>query len=275
MASTLTVNNILNSKRVTIPSFSTAPTSGNVRGDIAYINKILSVYDGSKWKKWTDSATYIKDGLIRNIDWAKNGNSNEIQSNIQTIAIGGGGTFSQATNGSSTFSYQEFTGSQALAINDVTATNYVTVDIVYKPTSLANGDESIIYNKENCWEIKNTSSQVQWAVWSNTQSWFWSNSGFSITTGQWVHIVLTFDGSAVKMYKNGAIGVNYTTGYGNSVLANQSSCYPKVNARGCDTSSSSSAGAGGFAHFRIYNRALSDSEITTNFNYAKQVYGIT
>jgi len=274
MASTLSLSNILNSKRVKIPVYSTAPTNNNIKGDIAFINKILSVYDGTKWKKWTDSASYIKDGLIRNIDYAKNGNANEIQSNIQTIAIGGGGTFSQATNGSSSFSYQEFNSSQALAINDVTATNYVTVDIVFKPTSLPSGDESIIYNKENCWEIKNTSSQVQWAVFTNTQSWFWANSGFSITTGQWVHIVLTFDGSSVKMYKNGVLGVNYTSGYGNSVLANQGSCWPKINARGCDTTSAQLPGAGGFTHFRIYNRALSDTEIATNFNYAKQVYGI-
>lgn len=268
MASELSVNNITQSSNVKLPVADVDPNT-SVSGSVAFNEGELRVYDGTRWKPWSESFSYVKDGLIRNIDWSKTGNSNEIQANIQTLPLGGGGTYSATP-----FGYQEFAGNQALVINDKTPTDYLTVDILYKATGLPSGNESIIYNKENCWEIKNTTSGIQWAVYTSSQAWFWSSAGFSVNNGEWNHIVLTFDGTAVRMFKNAVIGVAYTQGYGNSVLANQDSCWPKVNARGCDTTSTNSSGAGGFAYFRIYDRALNQAEISKNYDYCKGVYGI-
>jgi hypothetical protein len=270
MSSELTVGNITQSDNVKIPVADVDPAV-SVAGSVAFNGGGLKVYDGTRWKSWSESFAYVKEGLVRNIDWSKTGNSNEIQANIQTLPIGGGGTYIDTI---AAFGYQEFAGNQALVINDKTPTNYVTVDILYKATSLPSGNESIIWNKENCWELKNSTSGLQWAFYSSTQAWFWSPAGFSVNNGEWNHIVVTFDGTAVRTFKNGVLGVAYTSGYGNSVLANQDTCWPKINARTCDTTSAGSSGAGGFAYFRVYNRALNQAEITKNYEYCRGVYGI-
>jgi hypothetical protein len=151
-----------------------------------------------------------------------------------------------------------------IALDDVTATDYVTIEVWYTRDSGGSG-EDIVFNKENCWEIKDNGGNIQWAVLANNKGWFWYDSTANIDVGETVQFVLTYDGNYVRSYKNGELVQTYTYPSG-GVLANQTSCYPKLNSRSCTRTSVQNPGNHTFYQFRIYDRALTDEEIQQNYN---------
>jgi hypothetical protein len=106
---------------------------------------------------------------------------------------------------------------------------------------------------------------INWAVKANNRGWFWYDSTANISVGETVHFVLTYDGNYVKSYKNGELVQTYTYPSG-GVLTSQTSCYPKLNSRGCTRTSVQNPGNHTFYQFRIYDRALTDEEIGHNYS---------
>ena len=159
-----------------------------------------------------------------------------------------------------------------LALNDVTATDYVSAEVWYTRTSAGEG-EDIVFNKESCWELKDNGGNIQWALMANNKSWFWYDSTANIAVGETIHFVLTYDGNHVKSYKNGDLVQTYTYPSG-GVLKNQTSCYPKLNARGCTRTDVHTPGNHTFYEFRIYDRAITLSEVQQNFNAGRNRFGI-
>jgi hypothetical protein len=159
-----------------------------------------------------------------------------------------------------------------IVADDVTATDYVTVDVFYKRDA-NEGGEDIVFNKESCWEIRDDNGNVQNAVMANNQSWFWYDTGIDVSVGETVNLTLVYDGNDVKTYKNGTL--QHTRDYPNGgVLANQSSAYPKFNSRGSGKTSVQNPGNRTLFIYNIYNRALSQSEITQNYNALKGRFGL-
>ena len=238
----------------------------------------LRVNTGLKWKNLKEKSTFNTLGLVANVDWNMNQNGTETVNGYGTSGLAGGGSLQSATNGAAQFQYNEFPANQAFVINDHVATDFVSIDIMYKASGQP-GDYAIIYNKENCWEISrrsntSTTSDIWWAVWANNQSWFWDNAQCTINVGQWYHLVLTYDGNYVKFYKNGQQTDSYTYPSG-GILNNQTSCWPKLASRSCDqTTATSYPCPGGYAYFRIYSIALTPTMIQQNYNYARSKYGI-
>ena len=150
-----------------------------------------------------------------------------------------------------------------IALDDVIATDYVTVEVWYTRDSAGSG-EDIVFNKESCWEVKDNGGNIQWALMANNKSWFWYDSTANIAVGETVQFVLTYDGNYVKSYKNGELVQTYTYPSG-GVLATQTSCYPKLNSRNCTRTSVQNPGNHTFYQFRIYDRALTDGEIQQNY----------
>ena len=150
-----------------------------------------------------------------------------------------------------------------IALDDVTATDYVTVEVWYTRDSAGSG-EDIVFNKENTWEIRDDGGNIQWAVKANNQGWFWYDSTANIAVGETVQFVLSYDGDYVKSYKNGELVQNYSYP-GGGVLQDQTSCYPKLNSRSCTRTSVHNPGNHTFYQFRIYDRALTDGEIQQNY----------
>ena len=159
-----------------------------------------------------------------------------------------------------------------LVLDNLTATNYVTVECWYTRKGGSSG-EDIIFNKENTWELKDDGGSLQWALYASNRSWFWQGTGATIGVGETAHIALSYNGNQVKFYKNGTLVQTYTYPSG-GVLANQTSAYPKLNARGSDRSSAYNFGNHDFYQFRIYDKALSDTEVTQNFNAYRNRFGI-
>jgi hypothetical protein len=78
-----------------------------------------------------------------------------------------------------------------IASDDVTATDYVSVECWYTKDSEGSG-EDIVWNKENCWELNDNDGNLSWAVMANNQGWFWYNTGVDIAVGETAHFVLTY-----------------------------------------------------------------------------------
>ena len=157
-----------------------------------------------------------------------------------------------------------------IALDDKTATDYVTVECWYTRDSSGSG-EDIVWNKESCWELKDNGGNIQWALMANNRSWFWYDSTANIAVGETIHFVLTYDGNYVKSYKNGELVQTYTYPSG-GVLAAQTSCYPKLNSRGCTRTSVQNPGNHTFYQFRVYDRALTDGEVLQNYNAHSSIF---
>ena len=275
MASEFTVKRVDPSFAGGAPQFTEDPDY-NGAGYLYYntTERKLRVNIGNRWKGLKEQSTYFTNGLIANVDWSVNGNGNETIGNYGTAGIGGGGTLQ-----STPFQYQEFASGEAFVINgDTLASDYVTVEVFYKPSPGASSSgQPIIFNKENCWEMARSGgtspTTVRWAVYANNQSWFWDDAGFTVNDNQWYQIVLVYDGSTVRTYRNGLLTDNYAYPAG-GVLANQTSCYAKLAGRTCDTTSASAPCPGGYAYFRVYNIALGQAQITQNWQYCKNRYGV-
>jgi hypothetical protein len=159
-----------------------------------------------------------------------------------------------------------------IALAATTPTNYVSAECWFRRDN-NDGGENIIFNKENCWEVKEEGGGLYWALYANNQSWFWDYSNANIAVGEICQIVLTYDGDTVKFYKNGiqTDTHNYPNG---GILANQTAAYPKLNSRGASRTSTSSLGNMSYFQFRVYDKALSDGEVLKNFNANRDIFSL-
>ena len=159
-----------------------------------------------------------------------------------------------------------------IALNDKTPTDYVSVECWYTRVSGGSG-EDIVFNKESSWELKDNGGDLMWAVMASNQGWFWHDTGVNMDVGETAQVILTYDGDYVKFYKNGELIQSYSYP-GGGVLSSQTSCYPKLNSRGCTRSTVTNPGNHTFYQFRIYDRALTVEEAQQNFNAQKMKFGL-
>lgn len=94
------------------------------------------------------------------------------------------------------------------------------------------------------------------------------NHGSSLNDGKWHHIGLTYDGTAIKSYVDGAlVNTHSVTGTLNHVVTNR--------AIGKLGSTDGTYGMNGFIdHVTVYKRALTDNEVVANFNALCGRYGV-
>jgi hypothetical protein len=213
-----------------------------------------------------------RDGLVIYLD-AADKTSYSGSGGTWTDLSGVGNNFtlynSPTYNSNTSFTFNG-NSSQMAYCNNIVATDYVTVELAFKKIGDL-GTEDIIFNKENCWEMKTDGNTLQWALYSTGNSWFWySVQGISTNTNYVV--TLTYDGNCVRTYLNGVLVQTYT-GY-TGVLANQGSAYPKINAR--DTVQTGVGGPGyiDVYNFKVYNRALNPYEVAENFQAIRGRLGL-
>lgn len=167
-------------------------------------------------------------------------------------------------------SYFTFNESQMAYCQDVCATNYCTVEIVFQ--KYGDSPEDILFNKENTWEMKTDSNTVQWALYASNQSWFWQNTG-SISQNTTYYVALTYDGQFVRTYLNGRRREQYTYPWG-GVLANQTSAYPKINARGTPQTNIDNPGFHRVYYFSLSSEVYNENEIQKNFGAFAPRWGL-
>jgi hypothetical protein len=139
------------------------------------------------------------------------------------------------------------------------------------PTSV---NHHIVFNKENQYELamfgsayspdKISAGEISFALNPYYPSWFWIPTGNFPELQQFKHVVLTFDQNSVaKLYVNGQkVKENPYP----SALKPTSGCL-RIGARGCPSTANAFFN-GLIDELRIYNRAITDAEITQLYNEA-------
>jgi hypothetical protein len=122
---------------------------------------------------------------------------------------------------------------------------------------------------ESSWVLETVGSDIRLYITNNSLLSFASTS---FSTLVWTYIVGTFNGTTIKIYKNSVLGGITGTIAG----LNDSNLNINIGALYSQNGSEGGTGLwnGKIANVKIYNRALSQAEITQNFNATRGRYGV-
>ena len=134
---------------------------------------------------------------------------------------------------------------------------YFTFSVWIKPSSLSGcaGPNCIIFNKENSyeWGLDNVGN-LYWAIANVTPGWSWINSNVVVSAGVWTNLAMTYDGTNVRIYKNGVLA---STQAASGLVSDPTNDYLRIAAR----SGPGSFFAGSIDEVRIYSQALTAAKI--------------
>lgn len=92
-----------------------------------------------------------------------------------------------------------------------------------------------------------------------TGGWQWSDGDITPAANTWYHVVMTYDGSTLRLYVNGVLDIS--TGFGNSISYSMTNSSLRIGAMVGYPNYMS----GRIDEVRIYNRALSTAEIQKHY----------
>ena len=238
--------------------------------------KGIEVYDGTSWSSMDNTPSYVTDGLVLNLD-AGNLNSYD----------GSGNTWSDLAQDGNDFT---------------TLSNFVTASPNYFDTDYNNVTESV----SNI--VVSNALGLSLEIWLNVNNWtasggtsasystiidgfytggtgtkfilrrdssgnlFTNIAGVSATKSsyntinQWVNLTATYDGSTVELYENG-VNIASASNSGGNVSFDKS----VELGRASDGSEWLNAKINSV---RIYNKGLTSSEVTQNFDAKKSIFGL-
>jgi hypothetical protein len=132
-----------------------------------------------------DESTNHNDGTVHGASWAN-------------------GKFFGALSFDGSNDYVEVPHSPSLNIIEE-----ITLEAWVNPKSQTNDpytNGGIIINKEVSYELALTTgtNTIRWALQNTNPGWMWIDTGVAVPLNKWSQIVLTYDGSMVKTYLNGA-----------------------------------------------------------------------
>jgi hypothetical protein len=222
----------------------------------------------------------VTDGLVFNLDGSQKGSYPGSGSSWYDLA---GGVTSTLTNGA-VYSASDSGIMSSDGVNDYVDsgydlswnnTNSVSVDFWMRPSTISGGNYGIIGKEYPSWEwaFYQDNSNLNLVYW-NTAGGHTNDMDFGVnafpTANIWYHIVYTWNGSVSSFYINGTLAGSKT------------SVNPTIN-----QNRSNNVMIGGHTYVwgdyywngkigavRFYNKALSGSEITQNFNASKTKYGL-
>jgi hypothetical protein len=221
--------------------------------------EITRNYNSSK-KRYFQEENIVTNGLVINVD-ASNSSSYvgsgtswyDISGNSNHLTLANGPVFAGTNGGIFTFDGTNDNANRAFTW----PTNF-TFDLFCKPIS-SDGGFSRIIGTGDVFEfaISNT-SEIRY-YYPGT----WASTGATITFGSYVQLCGVKSGSSFYLYKNGAL-VNS----GSITVSSITSLYLSSRHNGTELVSSS------IGAFKIYNRALSATEIAQNYNALRGRYNI-
>ena len=218
----------------------------------------------------------VTQGLVLNLDAAKrdsySGVGNiwrNISDNQNNGILENTPTFSSANGGSIVFDgTNEYVNLPNNTVNY--ATRQITVEAYVRPlVSFASNGMSILVQGTSC---NQCSFSLMWGRVSNSFSWFAGDAITISTTGltqnNWYHIVGVRSSGGVNLFVNGILN-NTTVSSGNGTGVSTSlSIGESIN---CSVVPNWN---GNIAIVRLYNRALSATEVLQNYNATRVRFGI-
>lgn len=184
---------------------------------------------------------------------------------------GGTGTLTNNTWATGIFgSATSFTGTGSVSIPNSTplTPNYITVSMWIKPTSFANsynalwGKETIGSPYGSAMLVRSTGKMAVYVRDNAATDYHYDNTGsHTLTAGNWYNVAFTYDGNRVIGYVNGEVDGTVTTA-GNPLAVVSAATLL------ADSIYASRKFSGSIDEVRIYNRALTQNEITQLYNFA-------
>jgi hypothetical protein len=150
----------------------------------------------------------------------------------------------------------------------------LTVSTWIYPTATTNPDANVITKAYQWYTNFNTDRKIRVGFYTSSSTWnlFYSNS--TISLNQWCNVVWTYNGANIVLYINSILDrtVSETSNiaYGNGINCN---VLLGAEANFCG-SPETRYFTGRISTTQVYNRALSSTEITQNFNALRGRYGI-
>jgi len=146
-------------------------------------------------------------------------------------------------------------------------TGYISVEAVFNASSAGSENGSIIYNKENEYEMSAGGGYISYAFRPN---WAWVGAT-PFNTNQWYHTMVTYDQSFQRLYVNGTQVYSAAL---SGPIGNLYSSDLRIGARGAPGS------AYGFFNgyipvVKVYNRALSAGEVRDNYSHYKTRFNLS
>jgi RHS repeat-associated protein len=117
----------------------------------------------------------------------------------------------------------------------------------------------IILDKESEYEIARfADGTINWAFANTSPGYNWINTGYVAPLNQWTHITITYDNGVIKTYANGSLTHTHS---GTGAIGDANTSWNDFRIGGRQAGSQHFQGR--IDEVRVYNRALSASEVTT------------
>ena len=227
------------------------------------------------------STSFVTDGLLLHLDAGNDSSYNgsgttwyDLSGNNRNATLVNTPTFDNTTNGG-LFSFDD-TSYEYATIPNIGDQSVFTVEVwcrVHK--SLTGKVTSIVTNQYNLSDRLNFSIGTNRAPTSYNMSFGyfrsgWNNvNGFAASLDTWYHLLGTYDGVALKFYKNGVIDTQVSS---SSTPASGGEI--RIARRWDDVANNSSNFFDGDVSIvRVYSKPLSSVEVTQNYNTEKSRYG--
>lgn len=217
----------------------------------------------------------VRDGLVLNLDAAKRDSYpgsgtvwRDIAGGVITGSLINGPTFSSANGGSIVFDgVDDSVNCGNILFNNVNAT---TISVWVNIQSFNNGNTIISKGAQG------EGSNTTFAAWiinpSSVRNRFYNSTGESgivntvaLSQNIWYNIIWTYNGSTISVYTNGIVGE--TVSLLGPLKTNTNPINIASSIFGNNVNMTCSA-------VQIYNRALSTTEVTQNYNAVKGRYGL-
>lgn len=219
---------------------------------------------------WWDGLQIERSSAVTNFNSKRNTNGTnwfDLTTNSYTGTLVNTPSFNTSNGG-----YMVFDG-----VNDhVTFTspawsNQVTIEAFVNLQTTTNGSGWLM-GKEGAYRVLYGNGNFQWVCATVNNGWYTAGTAITGTVtniNTWVHLVCTYDGSYLRMYANGNLIQTGGTQISGAVLSNASQLnFMRPDAAGIDY------GKGNIGLIKMYNRALTISEIKQNFNSIKGRFGL-
>ena len=227
---------------------------------IDFITKSGAIYNLTTYTtdNCADSGTYIVGTVTKDFGtttWRDtSGNSNN-------GTLTSGPTFSSSNKGIIVFDYID----DAVTIAGTLGTpSTFTLSAWVRSSNISQAQN--IFNANPPFFLRITSSTIRCAVY--TGSWIFVNGNITLSSNVWYNLVLTYDQSYVKGYVNGVLDVN-SAKTGTPIWGGAGSIRLGYTTGGEDAPSVTNIAAA-----QIYNRSLTASEISQNYETTKTRFGL-
>jgi len=218
----------------------------------------------------------VTDGLVLALDAADRNSYpgsgttwTDLSGNGNNGTLTNGPTFDSGNGGSIVF---DGTNDHVTFTSNPSLTDQITIEVWVKLNSTSAGT-GWICGRESSYRILYSSNVFAWVCATDNNGWYTTGTAISASSvaphTNTYQVVVTYDGSNNKIYVNGTLRTT-----GSSISGNIKDVNPYYIMRDGSSDANIDYGKGNLYSHKLYNRALTASEIQQNFNALRGRFNI-